>query len=144
MEMKHRGNRGGKRYRQRKAKAMGMDDVEMQEVEVCLKMYVAVNAACTLCLPQNAALLSPVVALHTAPGYGTFGSAHWFVLFGVCFWIPSSTAANIVCRSARSNCTTCACKAWAISKLDTIIVHDEPKRYCCNNRAVYIMIYAGF
>ncbi|KAL0018055.1 hypothetical protein WJX77_003983 [Trebouxia sp. C0004] len=33
VEMKHRGERGGKRFRQRKAKAMGLDDVEMQEVE---------------------------------------------------------------------------------------------------------------
>ena len=74
MEMKHRGERGGKRYRQRKAKAMGMDDVEMQEVEVCLKMCVAVNAACTLHLPQNAALLSPILRL---------GMVHMHLLIGL-------------------------------------------------------------
>ena len=34
VEMKTRGERGGKRYQQRKRKAMGLDDVEMQEVEV--------------------------------------------------------------------------------------------------------------
>ena len=130
MEMRHRGERGGKRYRQRKAKAMGVDDVEMQEVEVCLKMYVTVNAACTLHLPQNAVLLLPAVALHTAPGYGTFAFAHWFVLFGVHFWMPSSAA---LCRSARTDCTTCAYKDWSVSNLGTITVHNEPNRYCCND-----------
>ena len=141
VEMKHRGERGGKRYRKGRAKAMGMDDVEMQEVEVCLKIYVAMNDASTLFLPQNAALLSPAVALHTAPGYGTFASAHWFVLFGVYFWMPWSTA---LCRSARADCTTCACKAWSISELDVFIVHDEPKTYCCNDGAVSLVTYVGF
>ena len=38
VDMKHRGNRGGKRYQQRQRRAMGVDDVEMQDVEVSMQV----------------------------------------------------------------------------------------------------------
>ncbi len=138
VEMRHRSERGGKRYRQRKAKAMGVDDVEMQEVEVCLKLcvqwmlhapYIFLKMQLCFHLWLHCILRLVMVYLHLL-----------IVLFGVYFWIPSSTALG---RFARTDCTTCACKAWPISKLDIITVHHEPRRYCCHDTAVFIMIYAG-
>ena len=36
VEMRHRGERGGKRYRRQKGLAMGVRDVEMQDAEASL------------------------------------------------------------------------------------------------------------
>ena len=99
----------------------------------------AVNVACTLHLPKNAALLLPSVALHTSPGFGSFASAPCFV---GCVFLDAIQHSFGQIRQDQLH-HRCTCKAGSISELDTILVHDETKRYCCNNRAVNVMTYAG-